>query len=193
MGQLQRPVGVAVLPSNGNIAIADYDNKWISIFDPTGKFMSRIGHGKLLGKHENSITTPQLSHYVGSLLLRLPLLRLSIWVVSIPAISESRFLPKAQAQNSGILVLKVHFYELVGKVNDTFKRNYLLNFYEIMHKIYYVLFICATRIHICLPVRMLSSFKGRDRVQIQSKCKILMLFLDENVTLFRMVYLVFLL
>ncbi|CAG7717931.1 unnamed protein product, partial [Allacma fusca] len=49
VGQLQRPVGVAVLPTTGNIAIADYDNKWISIFDPTGKFMSRIGHGKLLG------------------------------------------------------------------------------------------------------------------------------------------------
>jgi len=49
VGQLQRPVGVAVLPATGNIAIADYDNKWISIFDPTGKFMSRIGHGKLLG------------------------------------------------------------------------------------------------------------------------------------------------
>lgn len=48
VGQLQRPVGVVVL-GNGNIAIADYDNKWISIFDPTGKFMSRIGHGKLLG------------------------------------------------------------------------------------------------------------------------------------------------
>ncbi|CAL8081344.1 unnamed protein product [Orchesella dallaii] len=49
VGQLQRPVGVAVLPSNGNIAIADYDNKWISMYDQTGKFMSRIGHGKLLG------------------------------------------------------------------------------------------------------------------------------------------------
>ncbi|XP_035714345.1 tripartite motif-containing protein 2 isoform X2 [Folsomia candida] len=49
VGQLQRPVGVAILPTTGNIAVADYDNKWISIFDPNGKFMSRIGHGKLLG------------------------------------------------------------------------------------------------------------------------------------------------
>jgi tripartite motif-containing protein 2/3 len=49
VGQLQRPVGVAILPITGNIAVADYDNKWVSIFDPCGKFMSRLGHGKLLG------------------------------------------------------------------------------------------------------------------------------------------------
>jgi len=49
VGQLQRPVGIAIFPSNGNIAVSDYDNRWISIFDPNGKFMSRIGHGKLLG------------------------------------------------------------------------------------------------------------------------------------------------
>jgi len=57
VGQLQRPVGVAIL-SNGNIAIADYDNKWISIFDPTGKFMSRIGHGKLLGNSKYTLHRP---------------------------------------------------------------------------------------------------------------------------------------
>ncbi|CAB4066675.1 TRIM2_3 [Lepeophtheirus salmonis] len=47
-GQLQRPTGVAVL-ANGNYAIADYDNKWVSIFEPTGKFINKIGTGKLLG------------------------------------------------------------------------------------------------------------------------------------------------
>lgn len=48
-GQIQRPTGVCVLP-NGNYAVADYDNKWVSIFDPLGKFVSKIGSGKLLGK-----------------------------------------------------------------------------------------------------------------------------------------------
>lgn len=36
-GQLQRPTGVAVHPS-GDIIIADYDNKWVSIFSSEGKF-----------------------------------------------------------------------------------------------------------------------------------------------------------
>ncbi len=36
-GQLQRPTGVAVHP-NGDIIIADYDNKWVSIFSSDGKF-----------------------------------------------------------------------------------------------------------------------------------------------------------
>lgn len=36
-GQLQRPTGVAVHP-NGDIIIADYDNKWVSIFSGEGKF-----------------------------------------------------------------------------------------------------------------------------------------------------------
>lgn len=36
-GQLQRPTGVAVHP-NGDIIIADYDNKWVSIFTSEGKF-----------------------------------------------------------------------------------------------------------------------------------------------------------
>lgn len=47
-GQMQRPTGVAVMP-NGNYVVADYDNKWISLFEPSGKFVSRIGVGKLLG------------------------------------------------------------------------------------------------------------------------------------------------
>ncbi|XP_068250054.1 tripartite motif-containing protein 3-like isoform X3 [Palaemon carinicauda] len=48
VGQMQRPTGVAALP-NGNYVVADYENKWISIFEPSGKFVTRIGHGKLLG------------------------------------------------------------------------------------------------------------------------------------------------
>lgn len=30
--------------------MADYENKWVSIFEPSGKYVSRIGNGKLLGK-----------------------------------------------------------------------------------------------------------------------------------------------
>ncbi|XP_055927492.1 tripartite motif-containing protein 2-like isoform X2 [Argiope bruennichi] len=47
-GQMQRPTGVTIL-SNGNFAVADYENKWVSIYDPYGKYLSRIGIGKLLG------------------------------------------------------------------------------------------------------------------------------------------------
>lgn len=47
-GQLQRPTGVAVM-TTGNYVVADYDNKWVSIFEPNGKFVSRVGVGKLLG------------------------------------------------------------------------------------------------------------------------------------------------
>lgn len=39
-GQLQRPTGVAVHP-NGDIIVADYDNKWVSIFSSEGKFKVR--------------------------------------------------------------------------------------------------------------------------------------------------------
>ena len=35
-GQLQRPTGVCALP-NGNYAIADYENRVVSVFDATGK------------------------------------------------------------------------------------------------------------------------------------------------------------
>ncbi|KAK8727480.1 hypothetical protein OTU49_009576, partial [Cherax quadricarinatus] len=48
IGQMQRPTGVAALP-NGNYVVADYENKWVSIFEPSGKYISRIGHGKLIG------------------------------------------------------------------------------------------------------------------------------------------------
>ncbi|KAK3854735.1 hypothetical protein Pcinc_038802, partial [Petrolisthes cinctipes] len=47
-GQMQRPTGVSALP-NGNYVVADYENKWISIFEPSGKYVTRIGNGKLLG------------------------------------------------------------------------------------------------------------------------------------------------
>lgn len=39
-GQLQRPTGVAV-DMNGDIIVADYDNRWISIFSSDGKFKVR--------------------------------------------------------------------------------------------------------------------------------------------------------
>ncbi|XP_076046814.1 tripartite motif-containing protein 2-like isoform X2 [Oratosquilla oratoria] len=48
VGQLQRPTGVSVLP-NGHYVVADYENKWVSIFEPSGKYVRRLGHGKLLG------------------------------------------------------------------------------------------------------------------------------------------------
>lgn len=36
-GQLQRPTGVTV-DMNGDIIVADYDNRWITIFSSDGKF-----------------------------------------------------------------------------------------------------------------------------------------------------------
>lgn len=36
-GQLQRPTGVTV-DMNGDIVVADYDNRWVSIFSSDGKF-----------------------------------------------------------------------------------------------------------------------------------------------------------
>ncbi len=47
-GQLQRPTGVAVT-LNGNYLVADYDNKWVSIFSKDGKYLNKLGTGKLLG------------------------------------------------------------------------------------------------------------------------------------------------
>ncbi len=40
-GQLQRPTGVTV-DMNGDIIVADYDNRWISIFSSDGKFKVNI-------------------------------------------------------------------------------------------------------------------------------------------------------
>lgn len=39
-GQLQRPTGVTV-DMNGDIVVADYDNRWVSIFSSDGKFKVR--------------------------------------------------------------------------------------------------------------------------------------------------------
>ncbi|WAQ98765.1 TRIM2-like protein [Mya arenaria] len=47
-GKMQRPTGVAIT-LNGNFLIADYDNKWISVFAPDGRYLNKIGTGKLLG------------------------------------------------------------------------------------------------------------------------------------------------
>lgn len=45
-GQLQRPTGVTV-DLNGDIIVADYDNRWISIFSSEGKFkVRRTGRNK---------------------------------------------------------------------------------------------------------------------------------------------------
>jgi len=38
--QLQRPTGIAVT-ANGNYLVADYDNKWVGVFSPEGKYISR--------------------------------------------------------------------------------------------------------------------------------------------------------
>jgi hypothetical protein len=48
--------------------------------------------------------------------------------------------------------------------------------------------ICGVTVRICIP----TSFKARNDVQIQSKWEILMLFLNQNFPIFRMVHLVFL-
>uniref|UniRef100_A0A4W5LTR3 Uncharacterized protein n=1 Tax=Hucho hucho TaxID=62062 RepID=A0A4W5LTR3_9TELE len=47
-GQLQRPTGVT-MDMNGDIIVADYDNRWVSIFSSDGKFKNKIGAGRLLG------------------------------------------------------------------------------------------------------------------------------------------------
>ncbi|KAI4813950.1 hypothetical protein KUCAC02_003168 [Chaenocephalus aceratus] len=47
-GQLQRPTGVTV-DMNGDIVVADYDNRWVSIFSSDGKFKNKIGAGRLMG------------------------------------------------------------------------------------------------------------------------------------------------
>lgn len=49
-GQLQRPTGVAV-DMNGDIIVADYDNRWISIFSSEGKFKVRTGWHMWMNKN----------------------------------------------------------------------------------------------------------------------------------------------
>ncbi|KAG8429144.1 hypothetical protein GDO86_018196 [Hymenochirus boettgeri] len=34
---------------NGDIIVADYDNRWVSIFSPEGKFKNKVGVGRLMG------------------------------------------------------------------------------------------------------------------------------------------------
>ncbi|XP_054722216.1 tripartite motif-containing protein 2-like isoform X2 [Uloborus diversus] len=60
-GQMQRPTGVTILP-NGNYVVADYENKWVSIFDSYGKYVSRIGIGKLLGP--KGVTVDKNGHII---------------------------------------------------------------------------------------------------------------------------------
>nr|CAB3267244.1 E3 ubiquitin-protein ligase TRIM71 [Phallusia mammillata] len=48
VGLLQRPSGIEIL-TNGEIAVADYENKVVNVFSTEGKYKSRIGHGKLMG------------------------------------------------------------------------------------------------------------------------------------------------
>ncbi len=58
--------------------------------------------------------------------------------------------------------------------------------------LFHGLFTCAACIYAYWLVSIPTSFKGRNDEQKQSKCKLLMLFLDKNAMLFRMVHLVLL-
>ncbi|XP_013787373.2 tripartite motif-containing protein 2-like [Limulus polyphemus] len=60
-GQIQRPTGVAVT-GTGNYVVADYENKWISVFNPSGKFIGRLGVGKLLGP--KGVTVDKNGHII---------------------------------------------------------------------------------------------------------------------------------
>ncbi|TRY84899.1 hypothetical protein DNTS_002019 [Danionella cerebrum] len=60
-GQLQRPTGVAVHP-NGDIIIADYDNKWVSIFSSEGKYKAKLGSGRLMGP--KGVSVDQNGHVI---------------------------------------------------------------------------------------------------------------------------------
>jgi hypothetical protein len=39
-----------IYAQDGNVAVSDYDNKWISIHEPGGKFLSKIGSNKVNSK-----------------------------------------------------------------------------------------------------------------------------------------------
>ncbi|KAG7256290.1 hypothetical protein CRUP_035144, partial [Coryphaenoides rupestris] len=47
-GSSRGPTGVSV-DMNGDIVVADYDNRWVSIFSSDGKFKNKIGAGRLMG------------------------------------------------------------------------------------------------------------------------------------------------
>ena len=38
-----------IVLQDGKIAVSDYDNKWISVHEPSGKFVSKFGGNRLLG------------------------------------------------------------------------------------------------------------------------------------------------
>ena len=46
---MQRPCGVAATP-DGSYVVSDYENRCLCVFDPLGKLVRRIGHGKLQGE-----------------------------------------------------------------------------------------------------------------------------------------------
>ena len=54
-GQLQRPTGLAIT-KEGLVAVSDYENKCVSLFDLDGKYRTRIGAGKLLGPKGLAVT-----------------------------------------------------------------------------------------------------------------------------------------
>ncbi|XP_046644057.1 tripartite motif-containing protein 2-like [Daphnia pulicaria] len=49
LGQIQRPTGIASMPEKDQFIVADYENRWMSVFEMKGKFVSRFGMGKLQG------------------------------------------------------------------------------------------------------------------------------------------------
>ena len=49
-GQLTRPTGVAFSRDGKLLAVSDYENKCVNLYDSAnGKFVSKLGHGKLIG------------------------------------------------------------------------------------------------------------------------------------------------
>ena len=54
-GQLQRPTGLAIT-REGLVAVSDYENKCVSLFNLDGKYRNRIGAGKLLGPKGLAVT-----------------------------------------------------------------------------------------------------------------------------------------
>jgi hypothetical protein len=43
----ERWLNDGIYAQDGNVAVSDYDNKWISIHEPGGKFLSKIGSNKV--------------------------------------------------------------------------------------------------------------------------------------------------